>query len=125
MELATQADMYSPSIDEIGNYVDKIYYCKLGLYCPCGSRKDKIYDTNTMFSIHVKSKHHQSWLKNLNLNRANYYIENEKMKETLQNQQIIISKLDKEIQNKNLTIDYLTKQLTTKNNIVVNNLIDL
>jgi hypothetical protein len=49
------------------------------------------------------------------LNKANYYIENENLKNTLQNQRIIIAQMDKEIQNKNLTIDYLTQQLISKN----------
>jgi hypothetical protein len=128
MELSLEPDMYSPSIDEMGNYVDKIPSFKHGLYCPCGSRKDKVYETHSTFSIHIKSKCHQTWLKNLNLNKANYYVENEKLKTTLQNQQLIIAKMDKDLQNKNMTIDYLTQQLLNNKkpeNIVVNDLIDL
>jgi hypothetical protein len=128
MELSLEPDMYSPSIDEMGNYVDKIPSFKHGLYCPCGSRKDKVYETHSTFSIHIKTKYHQTWLKNLNLNKANYYVENEKLKTTLQNQQLIIAKMDKDLQNKNMTIDYLTQQLLNNKkpeNIVVNDLIDL
>jgi hypothetical protein len=108
-----------PSIDNIGNYIDKIpsfNNLKHGIRCPCGSRKEKTYDTHGVFSTHIKTKTHQKWLNNLNLNKANYYIENENLKTTLHNQRLIISKLEKEVQNKSMTIDYLTRQLTNNNN---------
>jgi len=119
MELVTEPDLYMPSIDNIGNYIDKIpsfNNLKHGIRCPCGSRKDKTYDTNSIFSAHIKTKIHQKWLSNLNLNKSNYYIENENLKTTLHNQRLIIAKLEKEVQNKLMTIDYLTKQLVNNNN---------
>jgi hypothetical protein len=119
MELVTEPDLYMPSIDNIGNYIDKIpsfNNLKHGMRCPCGSRKDKTYDTYSVFSAHIKTKIHQKWLSNLNLNKSNYYIENENLKTTLHNQRLIIAKLEKEVQNKLMTIDYLTKQLTNNNN---------
>jgi regulator of replication initiation timing len=66
-----------------------------------------------VFTQHIKSKMLQKWLMHLNQNKANLYVENEKLKETLQNQRWIIAKMDKELQSKNLTIEYLTQQLTT------------
>jgi len=55
MELALEPDMYAPSINESGNYVDKVpsfHVVKKGLYCLCGSRKDKLYDNyNSFYSI--------------------------------------------------------------------------
>jgi predicted RNase H-like nuclease (RuvC/YqgF family) len=119
MELITESDSYVPCIDDFGNYIDKIPSCNVlqrGILCPCGSRKDKLYNSYSIFSGHVKTKTHQKWLVNLNLNKANFYIENENLKNTLQSQRIIIAKLDKELQNKNMTIDYLTQQLVNKNN---------
>jgi hypothetical protein len=119
MELVTEPDLYMPSIDNIGNYIDKIpsfNNLKHGMRCPCGSRKDKTYDTYSVFSAHIKTKIHQKWLSNLNLNKSNYYIENENLKTTLHNQRLIIAKLEKEVQNKLMTIDYLTKQLVNNNN---------
>jgi len=132
MELIVEPDLYSPGIDDNGNYIDKIpsfYYIKKGLNCPCGTRKDKLYDSNSCFSAHIKTKCHQKWLTNLNLNKANYYTENEKLKETLQNQRLIIAKLEKEIHTKLMTIDYLTQQLIKPSQTVntvntVNNLLD-
>ena len=129
MELITEPDIYAPSIDEIGNYIDKVpsfLIIKHGIRCPCGSRKDKVYETNSIFSQHVKTKAHQKWLSTLNLNKANYYIENEELKTILQQQRLIIAKLEKDIQNKIMTIDFLTHQITNKNENqkVVNNLLD-
>lgn len=114
MELSTEPEIYSPSMDDMGNYIDRIpsfAINKKGVRCLCGSRKDKIYETHSIFTQHTKTKIHQKWLVGLNDNKANYYVENENLKNTLQNQRMIIAKMDKEIQNKNLTIDYLTKQL--------------
>lgn len=128
MELALHPDLYAPSIDHTGQYVDKIpsfTCCKKGITCPCGARKDKVYETYAIFSAHTKSKTHQKWLENLNLNRANYYTENEKLKETLQNQRLIIAKMEKELQTKSMTIDYLTQQLSfVSGSKVVTDLID-
>jgi len=114
MELITEPDIYSPSMDEFGNYVDKIPSCLLhknGLRCSCGSRNDKTYNTNSVFAQHIKTKTHIKWLEEINHNKSNYYIENEKLKDTINNQRIIISKLERDLNNKLLTIDYLTQQL--------------
>jgi hypothetical protein len=133
MEILLEPELYQPSIDELGNFVDKIpsiQNLKNGIRCPCGSRKDKTYNTTGVFSSHIKTKTHQKWLNDLNLNKANFYIENEHLKDTVQNQKLIISKLEKELQNKNMTIDYLSKQLININNInnqnnkIVNNLLE-
>jgi hypothetical protein len=125
MELVIEPDIYSPSIDENGNYVDNpTIKFKKGLTCPCGSRKDKVYETNSMFSAHIKTKTHQKWLADLNLNKANHYIENEKLKETIQTQKLIIAKMEKEINNKNMTISYLTIQLNKEKPVSVENLLD-
>ena len=42
MELVTEPDVYSPSIDNNGNYIDIIPSFNIinkGVSCPCGSRK--------------------------------------------------------------------------------------
>jgi inner membrane protein involved in colicin E2 resistance len=128
MELVTEPDVYSPSIDNNGNYIDIIPSFNIinkGVSCPCGSRKGKIYETHTVFSNHIKTKCHQKWLSNLNLNKANYYIENENLKETIQTQRVVIAKLEKDLNTKLLTIDYLTKQLhNISNPTVVKDLLD-
>jgi hypothetical protein len=132
MELVVEPDIYSPSIDEMGNYIDKMpsfNIIKKGLLCPCGSRKDKLYESHSSFITHIKTKNHQKWLSNLNLNKVNYYIENEKLQETIQNQRLIIAKLEKDVNTKIMTIDYLSQQLNTnikqKNEVTVMNLLDL
>jgi|688.fasta_scaffold1416523_1 ABC-type multidrug transport system ATPase subunit len=123
MEIVVEPDVYMPSIDEQGNYIDRVCVFKKGVTCLCGSRKDKVYETQSMFSSHVKTKTHQRWLHDLNTNKANYYVENEKMKEVVQNQRLIIAKMEKDLQNKMMTIDYLTMQLN-KTCPIVSSLLD-
>jgi len=130
MDLATEPDIYEPIVDENGNYKDLVpSFLKLpsGLRCVCGARKDKVYKNGTIFSNHIKTKCHQKWLENLNLNKMNYYVDNIRLKDTLYNQKLIIGNLEKELKNKDLTINYLTHQLDRLNNskcIIDKNLID-
>jgi hypothetical protein len=139
MDLVVEPDIYTPNTDELGNYVDKtpaFYLIKKGLLCPCCSRKDKLYDTAATFTAHTKTKTHQKWLAAINLNKANYYAENIKMQETIQNQRLIIAQLEKDAHAKMRTIDYLTQQLisyvekkdvtssSSSSNKTVNDLID-
>ena len=114
MEITVTPDTYAPSLDEAGNYVDHIPTMKHGLFCPCGSRKEKAYDTASKFSTHIKTKTHQKWLVHLNQNKANHYVEMLKSKEVVENQQKIIIQLETQLHRKTLTIDYLTDQLTRK-----------
>jgi hypothetical protein len=112
-------DMYYPSVDENGNYIDNLQpfnFKKNGITCPCGSRKDKLYCLVATFNAHIKTAHHKKWLSNMNLNKANYYIENLKLNDTVQNQRIIIAKMENDLNNRNTTIDYLTQQLNKKSN---------
>lgn len=118
MEMNRTPDTYTPSVNEIGNYVDVIppfHSLQSGLICPCASRKDKKYDSHSAFVAHTKTKMHQKWLLNLNANKANYYVETIKMQETLHSQRLIIARLEKEVKQKSMTIDYLTEQLCKKN----------
>ena len=83
MDLIVEPDLYCPSIDNTGNYIDKVpsfNNIKNGLRCNCGTRKDKVYENRSIFISHVKTKTHTEWLKSLNLNKANYYSENEDLK---------------------------------------------
>jgi hypothetical protein len=115
MELALEAEIYCPSVDEEHNYVDKMPPTIVhGIRCPCGSRKDKVYVSSALFNNHCKTKHHLTWIKELNLNKINHYKENEELKKTVQSQRIIISQLEKEIINKLRAIDFITQQLMSK-----------
>lgn len=134
MELVAEPDIYNPSIDDKGAYIDKVppfNFIKKGLVCPCGSRKDKVYEAHSVFVAHTKTKAHQKWIESLNLNRSNFYVELEKSKEVISSQRLIIAKLEKDVNNKNMTIDYLTQQLhktlisTNANSNTTINLLDL
>ena len=68
MELATEPDIYSPNIDNNGDYIDKVPSFNTnalanGIRCPCGTRKDKIYTSTSMFSSHIKTKTHENGYK--------------------------------------------------------------
>ena len=125
MELILEADIYAPGIDENGNYVDKMSSFQNGIYCLCGSRKNKNYETHQKFSAHIKSQSHKKWLENLNLNKSNYYVECNKLNELVKNQRLIIAQMEVDVNNKNRTIDYLTQQLTLKHSTAVTNLLEL
>jgi hypothetical protein len=116
MDITITPDTYTPSVNNDGNYIDNIPVIKNGLFCPCGSRKDKTYENATKFATHIKTKSHQKWLIILNQNKANYYVEMLTNKELVDNQQKIIAQLENQLHKKILTIDYLTEQLTTKRN---------
>lgn len=120
MDLTITPDTYMPSVDENGNYVDNVPIIKDGLFCLCGSRKDKSYDTTSKFAVHIKTKSHQKWLTGLNQNKANYYVELMNYKELVESQQKIITQLENALNKKSLTIDYLTEQLTKKEVCTVN-----
>jgi len=126
MDLALEPEIYTPSIDYNGNYIDKIpsvIYFKNGLRCSCGSRKDKVYDCANYFSTHIKTKTHQKWLADMNINKMNYYTENFQLKDTINNQKLIIARLEKEIIVKSKTIDLLTQQIIYKETNIVSDLL--
>ena len=117
MELATEPDVYSPNIDENGNYVDKIPSFNSnaltnGLRCPCGTRKDKVYTTGPLFSAHCKSKTHERWIQELNANKSNFFTENQSLRQIIHAQKIMIGKMELELSSKTMTINYLTQELS-------------
>jgi len=127
MELAILAELYAPSVDKRGNYIDNVptkAQLSQGIRCPCGARKDKVYDSVSIFNAHIKTKTHQKWLESLNLNRSNFYVENESLKTTISSQRLIIAQLEKEVQTKLTTIDVLSQQIRRETNNVTNNLLE-
>jgi len=131
MELALQAEIYYPVLNEEHNYIDKTpSNISHGIRCPCSLKKDKVYITNTLFSGHTKTKRHQSWLAELNMNKVNHIKENEELKKTVDNQRKIISQMEKDIVINLRTINYLTQQVmklstTSNEDVVVTNLLDI
>ena len=124
MDIIIESDIYEPYIDETNNYTDLIPPSNKfihGLRCPCGARKEHIFDNRAKFTIHVKSKRHQQWINELNINKINYFSECEKLRETVNTQKIIIGQLEKQrsqLEQKcttlNMTIVNLANQLTIK-----------
>lgn len=125
MDLSLESDIYEPNTNDIGNYVDYLppsSKFKNGLRCPCGARKDHVFDSRPSFSGHIKTKTHQKWLSDLNINKTNFYSECEKLKEVVNSQKIIIARLEKEVTTHKNTIINLAQQITIREN---NNNIDL
>jgi hypothetical protein len=117
MNLSLESDIYEPNIDNNGNYTDYVPPSSKfsnGLRCPCGARKDHIFDSRVSFSSHIKSKTHQKWLTDLNTNKMNHFTECEKLKEVVNSQKIIIAKLEKEVNTYKNTIINLAQQLANK-----------
>lgn len=116
-DLATVAELYVPTMNDSGNYVDGIIpKINCGLRCSCGSKT--VFETRTSFKTHSNTQIHKNWIESLNTNRANYYVETLKQKEIIENQRMIIQQQSKKIQIKNYviqekeqTINYFRSQL--------------
>jgi hypothetical protein len=114
MEVALTPDTYMPIVDDNGKYADKIPMNKNGLYCPCGARRDKVYQPS-QFRSHIKSKTHQKWLQTLNNNKNNHYVELLETKEIVNQQRKMLADMETKLSAKCLTIDMLTQQLALLN----------
>jgi hypothetical protein len=117
MELILIPDIYTPAIDENGNYVDHeiINVKKNGSKCPC---KPIMYTFNSksIFKDPTRTKSHKLWLCELNNNKSNLLQQNIELIETNKNQQKIIQ----ELQNKNNIlfdiVDNVTRNCKIKKN---------
>jgi len=117
LTLTIESDIYEPNIGDNNDYVDYLppsSKFKNGIRCPCGARKDHVFDSRSCFAIHIKTKTHQKWLSDINLNKLNYYSDCEKLKEVVDSQKIIIAKLEKQINTHKQTIVMLAQQITSK-----------
>lgn len=126
MDLIIESEFYEPSIDELGNYIDYLPTSskfKNGIRCPCGTRKEHIFDTRQSFSGHIKTKTHLKWLNDINLNKMNYFTENIKLNETINSQKIIIARLQRENEDNLKLIAHLTKKIEFKQDIILTDLL--
>jgi hypothetical protein len=117
MDLIIESEFYEPSIDELGNYIDYLpssSKLKNGIRCHCGSRKEHIFDSRQSFSGHVKTKTHMKWLNDLNMNKMNYFTENIKLNETINNQKLIIAKFQRENEDNLKLIEKKKKKMEFK-----------
>jgi hypothetical protein len=124
MDLIVDSDIYEPCINDNGNYTDYIppsSKFKNGMRCPCGSRKEHTFDSRQSFTGHIKTKTHQKWLSDLNTNKQNHFKENVELKETINNQKLVIARLQRENDENIKLIAHLTKKIECKinENIVV------
>jgi hypothetical protein len=121
MDLNLTPDTYTPGVDTNGNYIDVNVKITNGIYCPCN--KNKIaYKNMSSFCNHKKSKTHQKWLKQLNNDKANYYVKLIELNEIYESQKKIIHQLENELKKKLLLIDYLTEQVTNNAHNITRNI---
>jgi hypothetical protein len=108
MELSKTPDIYEPLLGEDGKYIDcsPNFTTRNGLRCVCGTKT--IFTNKASFAQHCKTALHQTWLSLLNSSRVNYYIENQRLEETVKNQQVIIAKLTRDNEASMRTINTLT-----------------
>jgi hypothetical protein len=117
MDLIVDSDIYEPCLGDDGIYSDYLSPSsrfKNGLRCPCGTRKEHIFDNRQSFNVHIKSKTHIKWLADLNSNKMNHYTENIKLNDTISNQKLIIAKLQRENDENIKLIAHLTKKIEMK-----------
>jgi len=117
MDLIIESDIYQPNIDENGNYLDYLPSSSKfthGLRCSCGSRKEHVFDTRQSFSGHIRTKTHQKWISDINMNKMNYFTENIRLNETINNQKLIIAKLQRENDENIKLIVHLTRKIEIK-----------
>jgi len=132
MDLAQQAEVYVPSVGEDGTYIDLIpssaVFSSAGIRCGCGSRKDKVFLSRAQFVAHTKTKVHQSWLKHLFRENANYYAKLQELEKVVQSQKVMIGRLEIEVKNRDVTIHTLISQYANKEknmDIPTENLLEL
>ena len=124
MDLVVEPDLYAPSMNDLGEYVDKIPPMRHGIQCPCGSRKDTTYETRSKFVSHIKTKCHQKWLEDLNTNRMNLYVKVVELEEIVKQQRLVIAQQERSINNHTKTIAALTEKLL-RQEVPTENLLDL
>ena len=114
MDLTIESDIYEPCMNDDSNYSDYVppsSKFKYGLRCPCGTRKEHVFDTRQSFSGHIRTKTHQKWITDINMNKMNYFKENIKLNETINNQKLIIARLQRDNEENVKLIVHLTKKI--------------
>ena len=97
MDLALEPELYSPIVNDYGNYADKVpNFSVAGIRCPCSARST-VHKSRQLFVSHIKSKCHMTWLETLNTNRANYYTECEKLRVLVADQRKLITEMSSEM----------------------------
>lgn len=129
--LAIDSDIYEPSMNEDGMYVDNVRGIKFknGLRCPCSggnAHELHVFASSSNFRIHCASQKHQKWLQDLNANKSNHYVQNIRLEETVNAQKLIIARMERELNEKTRTIDYLSRQLMLRDTKTIeDNLLDM
>ena len=112
MDIALQPEVYKPSLDNNGNYIDSLlsFNLEMGIVCPCMPGKDRVFKNKTKFNYHKKTQTHQRWLEKINTEKNNLFVENIKLKELVETQKKLLAQFDIEIMKKNAIIEFLSSK---------------
>ena len=121
-ELSTQPTQYGLSVDENGNYIDKLPpHSEIirGVRCNCSTRST-VFTTKQSLNNHFKSVTHQNWIETQNRNKENHLRELLELRELSKQQVLLIAerdqkiiKLEKTIREKDIAIRTLSSLLHT------------
>lgn len=114
-DLALQSELYSPSINDNGEYIDKLppkSHFLLGMRCPCGARSGHVYSAASNFQTHMQSVAHKRWLTALNQNRHNHLRDKVELEALVKEQRCIIARLETQVQQQNTRISNLYRTIS-------------
>ena len=115
MDGALTPDIYSPSINDIGDYTDNVSLfnftpSSLGIYCDCNGR-GVLYKTRAKFIKHIECKKHTEWIKALNNNKHNYYRQCQESQKMIEMNKRLIAEYENKLSMKDIIINALTEKL--------------
>jgi pyruvate carboxylase len=102
------SDVYHPTTDSEGNYVDS--HVNLNQFSKCGCGTSNSF-TPQSFKIHFKSDRHKHWLEYLNHERVNHYSELVKYKKLNKQQQMVIQQQQDIITTNEIKLEQYSKKV--------------
>ena len=96
-ELATIAELYTPSVNNEGRYVDSVpVNIHHGIRCSCGS--NTVFKSRPSFTTHTTSRRHVEWLERINNDQRNYLAENIRLTEQITQQRRLVVSLSNQLE---------------------------
>lgn len=102
------SDVYHPTTDSDGNYVDS--YVNLNHFSKCGCGSSTPFTAKT-FKTHFTTERHKKWLDYLNHERANHYSELTKYKKLNKQQQMVIQQQQDMITTNDIKLEQYSKKV--------------
>jgi hypothetical protein len=103
------SDVYQPSMDREGNYIDS--YVNLSHFSKCGCGSKNNFTNTQSFKIHFKSEIHKRWIEYLNHEKENHYAELMKYKKLNKQQQLVIQQQQDIMTTNDVKLEQYSKKL--------------